>query len=240
MKKTIKKLVKKIPIAFTKNQQYDRQTNRIIKQVCNPGTNCVDIGAHKGEVLDIMLKYATSGIHYAFEPIPVLYTALQEKYKDNRNCNVSDIALSDKKGSSTFNFVISNPSYSGLVKRKYDRENEEDTVIEVKTDLLDNILPSNHRVDLMKIDVEGGEYLVMKGALNTIKKYKPVIIFEHGLGASDYYGSTPAQVYELLSDCELNVSTLKGWLNNNRGLSLKEFEDLYQSNKEYYFIASAK
>lgn len=240
MKKTIKKLVKKIPIAFTKNQQYDRQTNRIIKQVCNPGTNCVDIGAHKGEVLDIMLKYATSGIHYAFEPIPVLYTALQEKYKDNRNCNVSDIALSDKKGSSTFNFVISNPSYSGLVKRKYDRENEEDTVIEVKTDLLDNILPVNHRVDLMKIDVEGGEYLVMKGALNTIKKYKPVIIFEHGLGASDYYGSTPAQVYELLSDCELNVSTLKGWLNNNRGLSLKEFEDLYQSNKEYYFIASAK
>jgi FkbM family methyltransferase len=240
MKKTIKKLVKKIPIAFTKNQQYDRQTNLIIKQVCTLHTNCVDIGAHKGEVLDIMLKYASAGTHYAFEPIPAMYLALKEKYSANANSHISDIALSDTKGTSTFNFVISNPSYSGLIKRKYDRQNEEDTVIEVKTDLLDNVLPPDYKVDLMKIDVEGGEYLVMKGALNTIKKYKPVIIFEHGLGASDCYGSTPVQVYELLTGCGLSISTLKGWLKKKIGLSQKEFEDLYNSNKEYYFIASAR
>jgi len=237
MKKTIKKLVKKIPIAFTKNQQYDRQTNKIIKQVCSSHTNCVDIGAHKGEVLDIMLKHAPMGEHYAFEPIPVMYNALKEKYASHSNCHISDVALSDAKGTSTFNFVISNPSYSGLVKRKYDRENEQDTLIEVKTELLDNILPAGYKVDLMKIDVEGGEYNVMKGAVNTIKKYKPVIIFEHGLGASDYYGSTPAQVYQLLSDCGLQVSTLKNWLAKKTGLSLKEFENLYRTNTEYYFIA---
>ncbi len=240
MKKTIKKLVKKIPIAFTKNQQYDRQTNRIIRTVCTATTNCIDIGAHKGEVLDTMLKYAPSGTHYAFEPIPFMYEALKEKYQHRHNCIISDIALSDQAGTSTFNLVISNPSYSGLVKRKYDRDNEEDTTIEVKTDLLDHIIPPGHRVDLIKIDVEGGEYLVLKGAVDTIKKNKPVIIFEHGLGASDYYGSTPQQVYTLLDDCGLQISTLKNWLKKSGSLSLSQFESLYKTNSEYYFIAHSK
>ena len=61
MKKTIKKLIKKIPIAFTQNQRYDKYTNQIIERVCEPGTNCIDIGAHKGEVLDTILKHAPAG-----------------------------------------------------------------------------------------------------------------------------------------------------------------------------------
>lgn len=237
MKKTIKKLVKKIPIAFTKNQQYDKQTNKIIQKVCSSNTNCIDVGAHKGEVLDTILKAAPGGTHYAFEPIPQMYKGLVGKYETNSHCKIFDIALSDKKGSSTFNFVVSNPSYSGLVKRKYDRENEEDTTIEVKTDLLDNVLPADYTPGLIKIDVEGGELLVMKGAVNTLKKHKPIVIFEHGLGASDFYGSTPGHVFTLLEGCGMKVSTLKGWLNNKPHLNLETFENLYKTNKEYYFIA---
>lgn len=237
MKKAIKKLVKKIPIAFTKNQQYDRQTNKIIKKICQPGTNCIDVGAHKGEVLDTILKYAPQGTHYAFEPIPDMYAALAEKYAGKPGCRIMDIALSNKKGSSTFNYVVSNPSYSGLVKRKYDRDGEVDTTIEVKTDRLDDILPADYKPGLIKIDVEGGEMLVLEGARETIKKHKPAIIFEHGLGASDYYGSTPGKLYELLAECGLTISTLKNWLAQGPPLSQKEFGALYKNNTEYYFIA---
>jgi FkbM family methyltransferase len=237
MKKAIKKLVKKIPIAFTKNQQYDKQTNRIIELVCKLNTNCIDIGAHKGEVLDTILKHAPAGTHYAFEPIPLLYNGLVEKYKNNPACVISDIALSDKAGTSSFNFVVSNPSYSGLIKRKYDREGEQDTTIEVKTDCLDNVLPANYNVGFVKIDVEGGELLVMRGAVNTFKKYKPIVIFEHGLGASDFYGTTPVQVFKLLEECGLKISTLKGWLKKAPHLQLAAFESMYKANSEYYFIA---
>jgi len=236
MKEFIKQLVKKIPIAFTRNQQYDKQTLKIIQRVCKPGSNCIDVGAHKGEVLDQMLKYAAEGKHYAFEPIPALYDKLKEKYQGT-NCTVLDIALSNKKGTSTFNYVISNPSYSGLIKRKYDREGEKDTLIEVKTDLLDNVLPADHKVDLMKIDVEGGELLVMEGAKETLKKNKPVIIFEHGLGASDFYGSTPVKVYELLSDCGLKISRMKDWLAGKAPLTKEQFANIYAKNSDYYFIA---
>jgi FkbM family methyltransferase len=237
MKKTIKKLLKKIPIAFTKNQQYDKQTLNIIKKVCKADSNCIDVGAHKGEVLDQILRFAPEGNHFAFEPIPDMYAALIEKYKSKPGCRIYDIALSNNKGTSTFNYVVSNPSYSGLIKRKYDRDNEQDTQITVKTDLMDDTIPAGTKIDLIKIDVEGGELLVMQGAKKVLTENKPVVIFEHGLGASDFYNSTPAQVHGLLTECGLKVSKLKDWLNDKPSLSKEQFEDLYKRNAEYYFVA---
>lgn len=237
MKKTIKQLIKKIPIAFTKNQQYDKQTLNIIKKVCKADSNCIDVGAHKGEVLDQILRFAPQGTHFAFEPIPALYDGLVEKYRSKPKCNIYDIALSNNKGTSTFNYVVSNPSYSGLIKRKYDRDNEQDTQITVKTDLLDATIPSGTKITLIKIDVEGGELLVMQGAKKVLTENKPIVIFEHGLGASDFYNSTPRLVHNLLTECGLQVSRLKDWLTGKPNLSLQEFEDIYKRNSEYYFIA---
>jgi FkbM family methyltransferase len=237
MKKTIKKIIKRIPIAFTKNQQYDKQTLQIIRKVCNAGSNCIDVGAHKGEVLDQILRFAPSGMHFAFEPIPEMYRGLIEKYKSKPNCKIFDLALSNSKGSSTFNYVVSNPSYSGLIKRKYDRSNEEDTQITVKTDFLDAVIPADIVITLIKIDVEGGELLVMEGAKQVLTRNKPVVIFEHGLGASDFYNSTPDKVYNLLSECGLKISRLKDWLKGRPSLSLESFKDIYGRNAEYYFIA---
>jgi hypothetical protein len=44
MKELIKKWVKSIPIAFTRNQQYDQQTQKIIAKVCHSTTNFIDVG----------------------------------------------------------------------------------------------------------------------------------------------------------------------------------------------------
>ena len=72
MKELLKKLLKRLPVAFTKNQQYDRDTNRVLRRVLHPTANCVDVGCHKGEVLALMLQQAPQGQHYGFEPIPAL------------------------------------------------------------------------------------------------------------------------------------------------------------------------
>ncbi|MEZ5015780.1 MAG: FkbM family methyltransferase [Flavipsychrobacter sp.] len=237
MKEQIKQLIKKLPIAFTKNQQYDKQTNKVIKKVCSFNSCCIDVGAHKGEVLDTMLQYAPNGTHHAFEPIPDMYKNLVEKYAYLKNCNIHGLALSNTTGETSFNYVISNPSYSGLKKRKYDRPNEKDTIITVKTELLDNIIPETYNPTLIKIDVEGGELQVLEGAAKTIKRAKPTIIFEHGLGASDYYGSTPDKLFSLLRSYGLRISTMKRWLDYRPCLTEEEFVSLYKNNEEYYFIA---
>ena len=53
--------------------------------------------------------------------------------------------------------------------------------IKIKTTTLDEELINEKRVDLIKIDVEGGEFAVLKGSEKIINKFHPVIIFEHGL-----------------------------------------------------------
>jgi len=237
IKNTIKKLLKRIPINFTKNQRYDSETIRVINTICTKDSNCVDVGAHKGEVLDKILSNAPQGNHFAFEPIPFLYENLKKKYNGRKNVQISNVALSNKSGETSFNYVVSNPSYSGLIKRKYDRKNESDETITVTTDLLDNIAPAEYKADFIKIDVEGGEFLVLTGAKELIKRSKPVIIFEHGLGASDYYGTKPEDVYRLLDDCGLKISLMKRWLNKKAPLTIEQFKKIFDENSDYYFIA---
>lgn len=238
MKETIKRLLKKLPIAFTRNQQYDRQTTRVIRRVCRPDSNCIDVGCHKGEVLDIILQQAPQGRHMGFEPIPSLYEALRAKYTGTA-CTISNIALSDAKGRTTFNYVVSNPSYSGLRKRQYDHPHEQDTTIEVQTDTLDHCWPPDQPLAMIKIDVEGGELPVLRGAVQTLKRHKPVVIFEHGLGASEFYGATPEQVYDLLADCGLQVTTMKRWLDGKLPFTREQFCEQFYRKINYYFLASA-
>lgn len=204
----IKSVLKLIPIRFTKNQEYDFQTKKIIAKVCKADSHCIDIGCHKGEILDLFLQYAPKGTHYAFEPIPSMYNALLQKYQ-RQPCVISNVALSNVNGEASFNHVTSNPGYSGLQKRAYKNAHEAIEVITVRTEPLDTLLPSNIHITIMKIDVEGGELHVLKGALATIKRCKLIIIFEHGLGASEFYGARPAKLFQLLTDCGLHIATLK-------------------------------
>jgi FkbM family methyltransferase len=185
----------------------------------------------------MMAKYAPSGKFYAFEPLPHLFEYLKKNFGHNRDISLFNIALSDSAGESSFNHVISNPGYSGLVKRRYDRPDEQDTRITVRTDLLDSLI-GDARIDLIKIDVEGAELQVLRGGKETIKRNKPFIIFEHGLGGADCYGTTPEDVYDLLCDfCGLKLTLLNRYLRNREPLSRSEFCEQFHRGLNYYFLA---
>ena len=66
-------------------------TETIMRRVIQHNSNCIDIGCHKGEILDVMLELAPEGKHTAFEPIPVFYNALIEKYKSKIDWKVFQI-----------------------------------------------------------------------------------------------------------------------------------------------------
>ena len=51
----------------------------------------------------------------------------------------------------------------------------------------------------IKIDVEGAERLVLEGAMHTISRYQPTVVFEHGRGAANHYDTGPEQIFALLS-----------------------------------------
>ena len=237
LKDLIKNILKLSPIPFTKNHKYDILTKKILKTVLKSDSNCIDVGCHKGEILDLILHEAPNGQHFGFEPIPDLYHALNNKFKPTPNCHIHEVALSNKKGQATFNFVISNPSYSGLKKRAYDKSNEKDTEITVATELLDNIIPQDMKIDLVKIDVEGGELLVLEGAKKTLARHQPYVIFEHGLGASEFYDSSPEKIFKYFTEVGLKISNLSSFLKNQKPFNEEEFKDQFYNKINYYFIA---
>ena len=228
-----KNIVKKI-FPLTHNIRYDNQTFQIMKIVLEADSTFVDVGCHKGEVFDHALKCSPKGKHFAFEPIPDLFSELKTKYKDI--CEVKNYAITDSCGESEFHYVVSNPAYSGIKKRSYPKDEMIDK-IKIKTSTLDKELINELRVDLIKIDVEGGEYGVLKGAKEVIEKFHPVFIFEHGLGASNYYNTDPNDVYDLFDLSDYNIFTLKGFIKQSPPLSKEKLNDLYNRNKEYYFLA---
>jgi FkbM family methyltransferase len=237
MKKIIKSILFALGLDITKNQKYDRQTLKIMSRVIQPNSNCIDIGCHKGEMLEVMFKHAPKGTHYAFEPIPEMYNELLLKFSDS-NFKIFPIALSNEKGETTFNHVKNAPAYSGIKQRRYDIKNPEISEITVKTDLLDNIIPDEEKIDLIKIDVEGAEFNVLKGGEKTIKKNQPFIIFECGIGSSDYYGTKPEEVFDFLcKNCGLKISLLINWINSKPPLNKSDFCLNFNNQLNYYFIA---
>lgn len=240
IKNTLKAVLSFLKIDLTQNLKYDRLTKKIFEQVLTKDSNCIDIGCHKGEVLDEILKSSPNGHHIGFEPIPDFNKNLVQKYKGQSKITISNIALSDNAGEIEFNYVKNAPAYSGIKKRKYATSNPNVEKIKVNTQKLDAYLDDisySQPIHLMKIDVEGAEMLVLKGAEKTIRIHKPTIIFEFGLGASDYYNTTPEDLYNMVeSNFEMKLSTLDHFINSKPALTLKEFTSLYSNNKEYYFI----
>lgn len=238
MKQLLKQLLALLHISVTRNQKYDACTRKIINQTLKPGSNCIDIGCHKGEILDLMIEGAPQGLKFAFEPIPELYRALVSKYGSMKGVTLHDMALYDREGETTFQHVLNAPAYSGIRKRRYDERHIEIEQITVKTGLLDQVIPRDVKIDLIKIDVEGAEYHVMRGGRELIRRHRPVIVFEFGLGAADYYNAKPQEVYSLLcEECGLKISTLCAFLKKQPSLTRQAFVSHFESGREYYFIA---
>lgn len=236
MKNVLKAILTFFHLDLTQNMKYDRLTSAIIQRYVKPTDCCVDVGAHKGEILDLFLKAAPTIQHYAFEPIPSFYQNLDLQY--SKKCHVYPYALSNEEGQSTFQFVRNAPAYSGIKKRDYAVKTPDIEEIQVEMKRMDEVIPADQPIKMIKIDVEGAELQVLQGAKKLIQTHRPILIFECGKGASEYYGTTPEDVFELLSEeYQLQLATLEQFNSNGKVLSKAAFLDHYEKGSEYYFVA---
>lgn len=235
LKQFVRNLSINLGLDLTQNLRYDRLTNIILKRCLQADANCIDVGCHKGELLQKMIELAPRGKHYAFEPLPHLYEHLKDRY--SHYATVLPYALSNRSGSASFQFVKEMPAYSGLRQRSYDGKSPEVTEITVEKRTLDTVVSSTYCVDFMKIDVEGAEMDVLKGAKSLIGRSQPVLLFECGIGANDHYGYDARKVFDVLYDLGLVVNTLDQWIRQEEVLSYEDFRQLYERQTEYYFIA---
>ena len=170
---------------------------RLLAWSLAPDSCCIDVGAHAGSVLREMLRAAPDGRHIAYEPLPHLAEHLRAEFPQ---VDVRCAAVSDHAGEASFGHVRAAEAWSGLAYRPLPGDAEQDIVeITVHLEALDDALPPSYMPALIKIDVEGGEEAVLRGALRTLREHRPIVVFEHGLGSANAYGTEPSDVFGLLT-----------------------------------------
>ena len=213
--------------------KYDRETLSIMRRHITPNSNCIDIGAHRGSILAEILALAPAGIHYAFEPVPQQYNYLVKSFP---TVKISPLALSDEKAETTFILDLAHPTRSSFKPMPGMKELTESII--VSTDLLDNVIPRDLAVHFIKLDVEGSEFKVLRGAIKTIKRNKPLILFEHSLAAKECYNDAPEDLYDLLTkECGFRIWPLRHWLTGQPSLVRNEFVQHVEQGRYVYFVA---
>jgi FkbM family methyltransferase len=192
--------------------------------------DCIDVGSHAGDVLRDLVRVAPNGRHIAYEPLPAMAAGLRAAFPQ---VDVRVKALANEHGERSFIHVVGNPGWSGFRQRPTPHaERFERLTVEVER--LDDALADSFRPAFIKIDVEGAELEVLQGARETLKTYRPVVAFEHGLGSADHFGTEPGDVYSLLTgEARLRIYDLAG----DGPYSLEQFRRAFSQGFPVNFVA---
>jgi FkbM family methyltransferase len=138
------------------------------------GGNFVDVGANRGIYSALALRYCAAVI--AFEPVPVEARELRRLI--GRRGTVHEVALSDASGMIQLHipYVRDHEITSRASVEPYVDIELPHRPITVKRERLDSFALDN--VSLIKIDVEGHEAAVLRGALETLSRCRPAVIVE--------------------------------------------------------------
>ncbi|MGA9592457.1 MAG: FkbM family methyltransferase, partial [Candidatus Acidiferrales bacterium] len=160
---------------------HDAGELRFLWNILRPGMVFFDVGAHHGVYSIVASKrLGASGQVVAFEPSPREYARLRLHFRWNRMraARAERLAIGSASGDRTFFQVDSGDTTRGSLRPPDTRDELSEVV--VNTTSLDHYIaafPLN-RVDVVKIDVEGGELEALKGASALMGKLRPIFICE--------------------------------------------------------------
>jgi FkbM family methyltransferase len=179
-----------------------------------------DVGANRGQTVEALLKFAPDAAIHSFEPGSKVFEELRRAYGDRRNVQLHQMALGSKKEQRSM-LIREESELNTLVSSGVGTEASRTETIEIST--VDEIVALNNisHLDLLKIDVQGWEMEVLKGAANLIANQNLMFVFaETAFSARE----TEMQQFGDLHGClEQNGFTLCGFYELMRYGPRKEF-----------------
>lgn len=187
---------------------YEPHVVAAMRRLLKPGMVFVDVGASIGYLsLAAAHEVGSVGKVICFEPdlynCKLLY--LSAKVNGFANVEIYPFAIADKSRNVIFDSMQGNGVISDF------DVNLESTPMRfvVRAMPLDLVLRDEESIHVLKMDVEGAEYMVLRGAAKTLKQHRPVIISEFSpAGLRNVSGVSGEEFLRLLVDESYDISVL--------------------------------
>ncbi|MDB4926300.1 FkbM family methyltransferase [Mucilaginibacter sp.] len=213
---------------------YESVDSDMLYRIIEKDYTVFDIGGNIGWYANHIASLLEDGKIYAFEPIPETHQKLLNNVKLNgyKNIVVENFAFSDKQDKITFFY---SPAIPGAASSKNITENTNMQQLECFTDTVDNYTSTNNikKIDFIKCDVEGAEFMVFKGAKNTIAAHHPIVFSEMLRKWSAKFNYHPNDIINFFRELGYNC-----YIANDKGLVLFSEVDENTTQTNFFFLHS--
>ncbi len=148
---------------------WETNVENVMMSYISAGMTVMDVGAHMGYyTVKLGCKVGPTGRLYAFEPNPEVNAVCWENIKLNglfTHATLYKFALGDSTTQATLTRSKSNMASANLVG-----DQDADFAVEVEVKRVDDVIPIDRPIDLMKLDAEGYEKRILDGAIQTLKR----------------------------------------------------------------------
>ncbi|MGC1798497.1 MAG: FkbM family methyltransferase [Candidatus Acidiferrales bacterium] len=203
--------IRLLPCARQIPEEYEPPVFTLLKELIHPGSVILDVGANVGVLTMFMARWSDPrGQVHAFEPNPVSRQVLIEHLRLNElsdKVTVCPVALSDVEGMTAF-YTADTSGKSSLSEANIGLDAKQ---IQVPVTTIDAYCRSlNIRPSLIKIDVEGFEFSVLKGAMNSLREFGPVVLVEFHPTNWPSLGVDPCQAALQLAELSYTITAVEG------------------------------
>lgn len=158
-----------------------RLTKFLIKNIRQAET-FIDIGAHVGYFSLLANEISQNGKIFSFEPTQKTFQLLRLNTNHFQKIKIENLALSDNENTTTFFVADSiNSEYNSLSSDVFVEKNISFAEQKIQNTTFDNYFSDKNLTDktFIKIDTEGAEMLVLKGATKFLKSHSPIVMMEY-------------------------------------------------------------
>lgn len=199
-------------------QEADESTVLAMKDHLPPDGVFVDCGANIGSFTLVAARHASCGVVHAFEPSATHLERLRRNVDLNGflNVRINPTGLSDRtktarlympRGGSDLTNTGGASIFCGTEDRGF-----ESTVEDIRLQRLDDYVREQGltRIDVVKIDVEGAELQVLRGALDSLDRFRPVVLMEIDLGNLQRAGEDASGLIDFWTSRNYSIRRLGG------------------------------
>lgn len=200
---------------------------------------CVDVGANIGALTCAMARKAKKV--YAVEPVKSTVEILKKNILNNQLTNVE--ILECGMGDIETEMMVSGDEVSSSAYLVENKKNNVENSEFVKVVKFDNVI--TEKIDFVKIDVQGMDTLVVKGAEKTIKEYKPIFFIEYW-AANNKIGRAELKAYKkMFEGYNFYINIKKDFTIGRRDFLMAKLPSIYTmlfstGTQDFYAIPKEK